>query len=460
MGVTTGWLRGLVSAVADLFQTVGGYLLVRSVGAYTAGTATITVEGTHRWPSTGEFVVNGMRGAYTGITNTSFTGITDEDGNVGLPSDMRSGSVVMYYGMDQSDMDLLRRSFLVDYAEGVDLDVLARNHGLYRPRGMSDAIWSGLLKVLMYLDAQTEYSIEKVMTVLEGAGNFDVYERHDTDPHRVFVVVAAGASAQSEGKAWIVGKEPQAQLTPTTVQVDYVPRVVSGVWSSVDPFRVGTNYAMLPILGCYTAAAQPKLLQSLVPTFLTSDEGKSVYSPGLGELWQVLSYMDPLTVRLGGRRYADGDLNSGTPTRITVSRGFFLPWMVGHRIRVITTTANAGSYVIAAIGSPREASLTGAAFTTEINVEWELEPEFGSVASWPFEIHRATSLAKVITTPVAMPANVLVDYATVPSAQLMLGPNVNGDDQYPFYIWDETATIQAILDMITAAGVEPVVEVI
>src|SRR3990167_3614971 len=182
---------------------MSGRLIVRSTAVYVAGDGSITVEGTHRWPTSGRIAVAGTTGYYASKTATSLDGLTDENGDPGLLTGARAGSVVTEISQAETDVDLVRRSFFVAYAEGVDLDTLGRNYGLHRPRGIDDDTWRALLQVMIYLDAQTIRACVKVLDALLGPGNYEIYEDLVGDPLTVHVVVAASAANAQTGRTYL-----------------------------------------------------------------------------------------------------------------------------------------------------------------------------------------------------------------------------------------------------------------
>lgn len=458
MGSQTGLLRSLVSAVADTVYELSGRLLTVTEAAYAAGGGTLTVDGTHRWPSSGRIACGGVTGYFSGITATSLTGLTDEDGNPGLPVDIRNGSVVMDISRSTTDLDDLRASFLADLAVGDQLTMLGHNYGVDRPRGMNDADFRELVRAMAYMQTQTIRACTKVLDAVVGAGNYTLYEDLISDALTVHVILAAAPSSQFRGKSYLIGGEPQPSTGALTVVADYVPEVIYGVYSSADPFRVGTNYA-LRSLACFTNAADPSYLQALVPTFTPAMEGRPAFFSG--EHWNIRSYLDPLTVQLGWLPRTDADLKAWEPDVLETRSNWFPDWVVGHRIAVVGTVAgNNGVFTIAEKLSKSRLRLTGAAFNTESDVQWELMPNFGTDPAVTALVPDATNVAKVITVPTGpLPANVLLDYTTVPSAQIQDGPGVDGNDAYPLYLFDQGAVVQALLDLVTAAGVRVVIEV-
>lgn len=449
--------RGLVTSIADELYEMAGGLLVRTTALYTAGDGSVTVEGTDRWPSSGRLSLGGLTATYSGKTNTSFTGLVDDDGNPGVALDFRVGTVVADVSRSTTQMDDLRASFLVATAEDNELDILARNYGIARPPGVDDATFRLLLQSWIYLEAQTIYGLEQILDILFGAGNYTLYEDLEEFPHRVFVdIPLLGGSTQSTGKTYLVSGEPQTRTAPTTVDVDNPVATVYGVYDAADPFREGTNYAMAALVGA-TAAAFPTDLFS-PGLFLTSDVGKGVIVETF-ETWTVLQYITANRVTLGWPEHFDATFDGAQPDRITTDHTWFAPWMVGHSI-VVSAGLNAGTYTILEVVRSNQVRVSGLVAVPEANVGWTLTPVFPTDLSVPFDIVRATAASNTITTPVAMPVNVLVDYTHVPSAQALSSPNFDGELYFPFYLFDATAVAQFILDLITAAGVEPVLETV
>tara|TARA_Y100000034_G_scaffold103827_2_gene129855 strand:- start:2396 stop:3514 length:1119 start_codon:yes stop_codon:yes gene_type:complete len=371
----------------------------------------------------------------------------------------------MFHNRTETDLDLIRRSFFVEYAESGDLAVLGRNYGIAWPRGLDEVTYRGLLKVMIYLDSQTEYSIEKVMDVLKGPGNYEIWEDLPQDHHIVYVGIQPALGTSYRGKTFMPHHEVCALLTPTTVALNFDPVTVLGVWEQApvdDPFRQGTNYAEGVLVTTFTQAVQPLWLQGPAGTFSTADEGKYVIATGpgyAGEHWKVRAVVATAAVQLGRDPRHDATLNSGLPSRIRVDRDFFRPWMVGHQI-VVASALNGGAYTIGGVIDGRNAALIGAGFVTETDVTWELRPQFGS-GLYPVRMPRWTYATPTLTLPTPAPGtHVTVDYTTIPSGQAMLDQFQDGNAQYPFYLWDETCFVQLILDLITAAGVEPRVEIL
>lgn len=459
MGAETALWRALASAVADTVYEVSGRLLTTVTATYVAAGGSLAVDGTHRWPSSGRIAVAGVTGYYATKTATTLDGLTDEDGNPGLPVGIRARQVVMDITRATTQMDDLRASFIATLAVGAQLTMLARNYGINRPRGLSDTIFRDLFRAMAYLDAQTIRGCVKVLDALLGPGNYTLYEDLMSDPLTVHVILPAAASSQHRGKSYLIGGEAQATGGPNTVTADFVPEVIYGVYASTDPFREGANYAN-SVLACLTLAADPTRLHALVPTFTPAMEGLPAFlGADLGH-WKIVSYLDPVTVQLGWDQRMDGTLRSFEPDILETDEDWFAGWVVGQEIVVDgVNPANNGIFTISERLSKFRVRLSGAAFVSESDVPWTLRPAFADDPAVTAEVPGATHVGKVITSPQVMPANVLLDYTTVPSAQQQEGAGVDGNDAYPFYLWDQGALVQVLLDLITAAGVRVVVEV-
>lgn len=442
--------HAIISSVADELYATAGRLVVRTTAPYAPGDTSLVVESTYRWPPSGSFACAGQRGRYASKTATSLDGVTLLDGTPGLPVDIPAGSTVIDLSQNTTLLDALRRSFLINYAEGVDLDIIGVNYGLTRPRGMAYETWRALLRVLPYLPAQTPNAIRDVMDAVYGPGQYDVVE-YDDEPDIVYVTIPPTLSATHRGKTFLCGGEAQSQVTPTTVTASHPPAVVYGVYDASDPERRGTNYALLDV-AVTTSAAQPTRLASAAE-FLPSDNGKAViFDDGTTlQTWRIAGVVSASAVTLIGPTHRDGQALDMAPDRFRATHAPFARWMVGHNLEILSGP-NAGTYPIAEYLTPYQIRVTGA-LVTDTDVEWRLVPKFGD-GSGTVHIPRATIAGNTITTPVAMPTDVILDYATAPSAQILASAIVNGEAQYPAYLGDGgQSQVESLLDEITASGV-------
>ena len=458
MGTVQGPYRALVSALADTLWELTGYLLVRTTALAEEGDVVLTVEATDRWPDSGRFVFLGVIHTYSGRTATTFTGIAQLHGGAGVVGGARPGTAVMEWSRTVSDLDKLRGSFFVRLADGAELTTLGRNYGLDRPRGVDDETWRAVLGVMIYLDAQTMWACQKVLDALLGPDNYELWEDLESFPHTVFVSLGDDTGTVYAGRTFLVGGEAHARATVTTVVATYVPSVIYGVYDSADPGRTGENYAAKVLSSLSPGAPDPDSVSSAA-LFLASDVGKDlVWQDGTGQTWRIVAFTSTSLVTVAGQQRSDGAVNTVDPDVLVTERDWWRAWHLGHTVTVSGSPfGNDGTYVIAEVLSPRSVRLTGATFTTEAAMTYQVVPAFaGDEPSFDAEVLRATNVGTTITTPRNMPANVLVDYGTVPSAQVLDSELVSGADQYPFYFYDGLATAVALLDLITAAGVRVV----
>ena len=458
MGTEVGPWEGLNSAIADTLYDLAGYLVVRSTASYAAGDTSIMVESTDRFLATGRIVFGGKIAVYASKTDTSFDGLTDlYTGDPGVETALATGSTVMDFTRLTTQMDGLRAAFLLPYALEAELDTLGRNYGILRTRGLDDDTFRALLQAWIYLEAQTIYACEQILDVLWGVGGYDLYEDLESYPHTVFVRIPSETAIAFLGKTFVVGGESQPSTGAFTVDVNFSPTLVFGVYDSADPGRVGTNYANKVIAAATPGVAPFDRIFTGVATFIPSDVGKPIIIDGT-EYWVIAERLSTTQIRAAGRQHDDGTVTNLDPDVLASDRDWFSEWQVGHRIQIVSTIpANDGTYTITERISPYSVRLAGAAFVPESDVQWRLLPLFGAAAV-SLQLPRATVSGNTITTPAGpLPATVLVDYTTIPSAQALEGPGSDGNAQYPFYLWDSSFITQSILDLITAAGVRVIV---
>lgn len=456
--------QGLYSAIADTLFEFSGYLTTRVDGAQSAGATTLTVESTNQFPTSGTLVIGGEKVLYTGVTTTTFTGITDEDGVAGLPSDVRDRDPVTDYSRDLTQIDDLRASFLVATAEGRELDILGRNYGLTRPRGTSDAEWRALLQVMIFVEAQTVYACEQVLDVIWGSGNYTLYEDLESDMHTVYVSYPIGGGDTPLGKTWLVSGEEQSSLSgPNEVTVDYPADLAYGVWDASDPLREGTNYAYADITVASSAGAPQTLTSS--GAFEADDEKKpiTISNFGIDTYWVIYTFIDTSTVILRWFTRSDGIMDSGDPNEFRTEIDWFPAWLgesVVDAELVIESGDNAGTYSIQGRIDARTLQIAGpVTASTETEIDWHIRPELPNASGQNGNLHRASIGGignDIVSCPKTLTAPVLVDYTTTPSAQVVKQPSFDGNSQYPAYIWDEGAITQQVLDLLTAAGIRVV----
>jgi hypothetical protein len=183
------------------------------------------VESTLDWEAAGILGVNGVRCHYTSKTDTAFQGVYHLAGGEVVPGAvavLREQSPVIDLNRARTAIDLARRAMLVDYANGEDLNALARNLGVQRlPFLSGDTQFRAILKALAYNPKGTLYGLELALTGLVGAGNFDIYEDLIRYPNKVFIRLSGDAAAilKSQGKTYVAGPEYVIPTGPDEVTV-------------------------------------------------------------------------------------------------------------------------------------------------------------------------------------------------------------------------------------------------
>lgn len=461
MGNSTevGPLQALNNGIADSLWEMAGYRQVRVAALGSIGDASITVESTWLFPSTGRIALGGQIYTYSGVTSTAFTGLVNAQATTGLLGTARVGDVVTDASRTATQIDDLRASFFLAYAEGLELDIIGRNYGVSRPRGVNDTTYRALLQVLIFLEGQTEHAIEKLLDALVGSGNYSIYEDLISNMFKVFIEVQYTLFTQTRGQTYMQGTEPGTRLTSTTVEVDHDVSLVYGVWDETDTARTGTNYAE-GSAAASTSSTNPTRITTGTGFWTSGDVGAGVtlVDGDVEEVWTVASVVDANNVTATSPVRNNGATESTASTRFTVDRPFFADWMVGRSL-TITAGLNAGTYTIEVVESAFSALLSGATFVTGVEQPYRLDPSFPTRSGLTVRALRATASGPVVTTPVSMPsATMLVDYSSIESAQVFEDELVPADaTANPFYLADEGAVVETLLRLVTASGVQPVV---
>ena len=482
MGEKTGILRALTSSISDTISETAGHLIVRLARPHYEGETDLYVDGLHRWVAPGRIVLNGTIYTYNALTVTPTENIIHDVSEwlaypaptgFGLVADAKNYAPVTNFNLQFSDIELVYAAFFVEYANGTDLDTLGRNYGLYRPRGMGDNQYRALLKVMIYLDSTTFYAVEKVLDVLVGVGSYEAWDTplSPVDHHKVFVDLFPIPGGTHRGKTFMCAGEAQTRTGVTTVDASFDPVSAYGVYQRLtdDPAqdRLGAiNYLMVDFSG-FTDAANPSWLQTTVDVWLPEDYGRSVVlDSGTGtNIWKVVSVLGPKAAELAIPDNP-GVISSGSPQSLAAETPVFRSWMVGHDI-VVTTAAdplNLQEATIAAFVSEYQVVLSGMSGggwnSADGGIVFRVRANYGVIAAIPFSLLRFSVLGATITIDGAaapLPFELWIDYATIPSAQLVRSYALSGEEQFPFYLFDDTWYVSDILDLILAAGCHPVV---
>lgn len=189
-------------------------------------TRSLPVESALDWADSGRVGVEGMVYHYASRTNTSLDGITFLAGGedvAGLNRRHTIEATVVNLNRELSDLDLVRRAILVNYAEGEDLNALGRNLGVNRLASIAeDDQFRDLIKALAYSPKGTLLGLRLALDALVGAGNYVIYEDLINFPNKVFITLPGGVliSADSRGKTYLYSVEFQDASTATSVSIN------------------------------------------------------------------------------------------------------------------------------------------------------------------------------------------------------------------------------------------------
>lgn len=134
------------------------------------------------------------------------------------------GSIVFDLSQNTSAIDLLRRGFLVDFAVGEDLQIIARNLGLERCPGVDDDTLRRIIKAVAYLPKQTVDAFRQALEALTDGDlgvDFTIVERVVSDPWFVFVELIIGLSTDLRGRFMLNSGEPHSTTGLTSVVADH-----------------------------------------------------------------------------------------------------------------------------------------------------------------------------------------------------------------------------------------------
>jgi len=250
-----GLLQAILDAIHGEDESIGGQTLSRLTSLLSeTELVTINVDTTYGFgiddesgtPGNGRILVGGEIITFQGRTPTTFTGLVR---GVGASRVRRHVETSLVYDLSQntSAIDHVRRGFLVNYALGEDLDVIARNLGLPKCPGLSEAQWRAVIKATAYLAKQPLDAFRQALTALLGAGNFKIRE-DITEPWKVFVSIAVVLATSLRGRFVLNGGQPAlADGAGATVTVPHNVIHVIGVYEDTPITRRGerlgfTNY--------------------------------------------------------------------------------------------------------------------------------------------------------------------------------------------------------------------------
>lgn len=470
--------------------------LEKSSGALQPGDTEIVVEGNYRFPGVGQLFLAGERIAYTAKT----TSIPFNSFTVAAVTDLHPVWATVADGTRMTaSLHLARAAMLLDYAEGAYIDAIARRFGGFpRLAGMADdeyrgvvagscgarrGFLAGLERLLAELYASPPEIIEDLVTFSETVVAGEVVRTPAPGagyPCVVWIAVPLVLiGATYLGRTYLCGGEPQATTGAFTVDTTYPIVLPYGVYLDPDTARVDNYMDMLwPGDASVLAVGLGVTVDSAADNFLATDVGHDLVISGAARAasngpWEIETFTGVGRVNVRGRLQQEGRVDGATLTIFEINTN--VPWeacpfgpdSVGREIQVEAVGDDPG-VLWGGVPLFREIIRYIDRRSVEVNAVW---PGAGGDMSWRFmpnfsfqiaidwRAPRATFAGSTITlprTPGAPPIDVLVDYTTVPSAQLLLDTTERNQpawSSWPFYL-DGTMTWMAdLFDEFVPAGV-------
>jgi len=226
-----GFLSGVMKAVVDAIhgqdEQIAGQHVTNLTAGLDASDVEINVVSTIGFgedtdgAGDARIIIDGEIIYASGRTDTKFTGLTRGVDNSKIKDRYPQGELVTDWSRNMSALDIVRRGFLVRYAIGPDLDVIGRNLGLKKCPGWTDSIWRDIIEEIAYAPKQIIPIMHEAMTIVFGAGNFEIVERLVSSPYTIYIYVNLPLNDNLRGRFYLNSGEPQLTTGINTVEVDY-----------------------------------------------------------------------------------------------------------------------------------------------------------------------------------------------------------------------------------------------
>lgn len=204
-----GFLEGCTHTLGEMLTHVGGVRATRvAAPGAAAGDTVVDVESTYGWPASGKLGLGGVVYWYTAKTSSQLQGLYYVSNGTpvsGIQEARNPGDAVLELSRSLGALDQLRRAFLVDYAEGSDLEAVGRNLGVERTQEVGDDDYRAVIRAMAYAPLTTLWAMENVLDALVGVGNYEIQEDLIANPHLVVVRLSGAllSSAISDGKCFL-----------------------------------------------------------------------------------------------------------------------------------------------------------------------------------------------------------------------------------------------------------------
>ena len=182
------------------------------------------------------------------VTDTVAAAGFKTQGARGVATDVDELTEIVDYTRNYSAFDQYYRSFVVDHADGQDLDMVGRNVGVPRnPALASDLLYRRLVQAIAYAPRGTIYAMELALEALLGAGNFEIFENLTDgsplqEPCDVFFRRITDNTLKAQGKTFIEGEEIRQIASSTSITTADTPVRVVGLRLADEPVQRRLDY--------------------------------------------------------------------------------------------------------------------------------------------------------------------------------------------------------------------------
>jgi hypothetical protein len=247
-----GLLRALLDAILMEDDQIGGLSVTRLTAPLLSdGVGGINVETSVRFgevtAGAGDALLLVGGEIISAATRTDFSFDTLTRALQGSQQRLHPTNTLVYdLSQNRTAMDALRRGFLVDYAEGTDLDAVGRNLGVDKCRGLTQEQWRDIIRLVAYGPKQPLVMFRQILDIVF-PGRYEVI-KPVAKPWTVIVNIEPENSGSLKGKFFLNGGEPQLTTGLLTVETDFAINNVLGVVDDAALTRRGwrspsfTNY--------------------------------------------------------------------------------------------------------------------------------------------------------------------------------------------------------------------------
>ena len=197
----------------------------------------IDVETTLDWADQGEVFVDGVRYHYdtTAATFDQLQGVGSFQAGEfvnGVQQQHVLRREVVDFTRIYSELDRVRRSFLVEHATGADLNAIGDRLALSRPDDLpAEEVYREALKAIGYGPRGTEYVLERFLDAVVGPDAYTIYEdlttKESLNHGATVFFLRLNTDEDFVGKTYLSGDELVPMTSATTVQADATLPTVS-----------------------------------------------------------------------------------------------------------------------------------------------------------------------------------------------------------------------------------------